>query len=69
MGIDQRARLMKKRTEQELMDAIDAGIRDGVRAALLEHKRAGRSIIIWRDGKIVELPPEEIPVDEDDSTG
>lgn len=31
-----------------------------VRAAVLEHKRAGNSIAVWRDGKVVIVPPEEI---------
>ncbi len=31
-----------------------------VRAALREHKRAGNPIAIWRDGKVVLIPPEQI---------
>ena len=31
-----------------------------VREAVLEHKRAGNSIAVWRDGKVVIVPPEEI---------
>ena len=34
-----------------------------VREALREHKLLGHSIIVWQDGRVVELPPEEIPVD------
>jgi hypothetical protein len=37
------------------------GIRNGVRAALRRHKLLGQSIVVWRDGKVVEVPPEEIP--------
>jgi hypothetical protein len=65
MAVDSGKTRMIDRDEAELLQAIDAGVRDGVRAALLAHKRAGRSIVIWRDGKVVELPPEEIPVEED----
>lgn len=32
----------------------------GVREALLKHKQAGNAIVIWRDGKMVWINPEEI---------
>jgi len=41
---------------------IDEAIREGVRRALLEHKRAGNPVAVWRDGKVVLLQPEAIPV-------
>ena len=44
--------------------AIDQAISDGVRDALLFHKRMGNPIATWRDGKVVWIPPEEIEVDE-----
>jgi hypothetical protein len=34
---------------------------EGVRDALREHALLGRSVSIWRDGKIVWLSPAEIP--------
>lgn len=33
----------------------------GVKAALEDHKSRQQSVVIWRDGKVVEVPPEEIP--------
>jgi hypothetical protein len=45
---------------------IIAAINEGVRAALLDHKRTGNPIAVWRDGQVVWIPPEEIPVDEHD---
>ena len=42
-------------------DAITAAIRRAVRDAIEEHYRAGNSITIWRDGKMIEIPPGEIP--------
>jgi hypothetical protein len=35
-------------------------VRLGVRDALREHALLGRTVVIWRDGKIVELTPAEI---------
>jgi hypothetical protein len=43
---------------------IDQAAREGVRQALLRHKRLGESIVVWRDGKVVEIPAEEIQVKE-----
>ncbi|HUG91570.1 MAG TPA: hypothetical protein VML55_12080 [Planctomycetaceae bacterium] len=37
-----------------------------VRQALREHKLLGHSIVVWKDGKVVHLSPEEIPVDVSD---
>jgi hypothetical protein len=34
-----------------------------IRQALREHKLLGHSIVVWQDGRVVDLPPEEIPVD------
>jgi hypothetical protein len=33
-----------------------------VRAALREHKLVGNSIAVWRNGRVVLLPPEKIDV-------
>lgn len=41
---------------------ITTALAQGVRDALLKHKQAGNPVVVWRDGKIVWLKPEEIPV-------
>ncbi len=43
-----------------------AAIARGVRRALWRHKQLGESIVVWKDGRVVEIPPEEIPVDSPD---
>lgn len=43
-----------------ILDAITLAVRE----ALVQHKRAGNPVAIWRDGKVVWLPPEDIPVDD-----
>lgn len=45
-------------------EPVAAALRRAVRAALLEHKRAGNSIASWEDGRVVIIPAEAIPVDE-----
>jgi hypothetical protein len=42
-------------------DAIQEALQRGVREALLRHKKLGNSIAVWREGKVVILPPDEIP--------
>ena len=47
---------------EEINKRIDLGVKRAIARALLEHKRAGRSIVVWKDGKVVSIPPEEITV-------
>lgn len=39
---------------------IDEALKKAVREAVLQHKRAGNPIVVWRDGKTVWLQPDEI---------
>jgi hypothetical protein len=45
--------------------AIEEILRRAVRAALLDHKRAGNPVAVWQDDRVVTLSPAEIPVEED----
>ena len=47
--------------------AIDRALREAVREALLRHKKLGESIVVWKDGKVVWVPPEEIDVEDLDA--
>ena len=40
---------------------IEAAMNKGIRQALRRHKLLGESIAVSQDGKVVILPPEEIP--------
>lgn len=56
----------------DLSRLIEDGVKRGVARALAEHKRAGRSVVVMKDGKIVELSPEDIPdtgVEDSDPSG
>jgi len=46
----------------EQAEAIELILQAGVRQALLIHKRLGNPIAIWKDGKVVIVPPEEIVI-------
>jgi hypothetical protein len=46
--------------------AMERVMQKAVRRALLVHKQSGNPIAVWRDGQVVWIPPEEIPVEPDD---
>ena len=56
----------KKKNSDKITEAfenpetITRALVDGVRKALLQHKQAGRPIVVWRDGKAVWLESKEI---------
>lgn len=45
------------------VESIVAEAQLAVREALAEHRLAGNPVAIWRDGQVVWIPPEEIPVE------
>jgi hypothetical protein len=60
---------MKSRivNKEELKDVpldvrAEMALKEAVAEAIAEHKRMGRSIAVWQDGKVVKIPPEEIVV-------
>jgi len=53
------------RTIAEMMidgSESDDALHRAVREALIRHKKLGNSIAVWRDGKAVIAPPDEIRV-------
>lgn len=51
----------KKPFELSHLPVVLKAFKAGVEAALAEHKRQEQSVVIWRDGKVVEVQPEDIP--------
>ena len=45
-------------------EKLEAALEQAERETLLRHKRLGQPIVVWRDGKVVHVPAEEIEVDE-----
>lgn len=41
---------------------IDKALREAVRQALWRHKQLGQSIVVWRDGQVTWIAPEDIQV-------
>jgi hypothetical protein len=48
---------------------LERAAQRAVREALRRHKLLGESIVVWENGRIVEIPPEEIVITEDDEEG
>jgi hypothetical protein len=46
----------------EQAEAIERILQAGVQQALSIHKRLGNPIAVWKDGKVVIVPPEEIVI-------
>jgi hypothetical protein len=43
---------------------IEQAIQKAVRRALWQHKQLGNPICAWRNGKVVWIAPEDIPVEK-----
>lgn len=46
--------------ELPLEERAEMAFRAAVEKVIIEHARLGQPMYIWRDGKIVELSPEEL---------
>jgi hypothetical protein len=46
--------------DEELLDRIVDEAGRAIEEAVRDHKRAGNPIAVWRDGRVVLVPPEEI---------
>jgi hypothetical protein len=43
------------------LERVDALVDEAIALAIEEHRRLGNPIAVWRDGRVVWIPPEEIP--------
>ncbi len=63
----------KTRTQIDLQTAdgetVNELLRTASREVLLEHKRAGQSVVVWdrENDQILTIPPEQIPLGVDES--
>lgn len=53
---------MSNKSGKPKFDPIELGIQRGASQAIDRHKRLGQSIVVWRDGKVVTIPAEDIVV-------
>jgi hypothetical protein len=58
----------QKRDIAKLFDdgtAIVQAMNSAAREAVLQHKQEGLPIVVWRDGKVTWIPPEEVNLGSD----
>jgi len=48
-------------------EGMDRALARAVREAVLQHKREGNPVAIWRDGKVVWINPDEIELPDENS--
>jgi hypothetical protein len=53
---------MNFKSDEQLMEKIDKGIRAGAKKALQDHKKAGIEIAVWEKGKVKIIPADKIKV-------
>jgi hypothetical protein len=51
---------MKKEMPLDIM--AEKALKEAVAEAIAEHKLRGHPIVVWRDGRVVSIPPEDIVV-------
>ncbi|WP_041245470.1 hypothetical protein [Geotalea uraniireducens] len=59
MGAQYRDKIEEALADQE---KITDSLATGVQEALKKHKQTGNPVVVWRDGKMIWLKPEEIQV-------
>jgi hypothetical protein len=55
----------KKLSDIPIGIRAEEALKKAVAETIADHKRAGDSIVIWRDGEVVQIPPEQIEVREE----
>ena len=50
------------------VEAIGRAMRQAVREALWQHKRAGNPVPVWQDGRVVWIPASELVIPDDEET-
>lgn len=48
--------------------AIDLAIERAGYDVVLRHRQLGVPLVMWRDGRVVEVPPESVRIPDDDET-
>lgn len=57
--------IKKRLRKMPLAVRAEKAFREAVAKAITEHKHAGVPITIWQDGKVVQIPPDQIEVREE----
>ncbi len=47
-------------TKKELQMKAMKALREAVREVVEEHKRTGRRLVVWRNGKVMKIPASQV---------
>ena len=47
--------------------AIDRAIESAHRRVIRRHRQLGIPLVIWKDGRVIEVPPDSVPLSEPES--
>jgi hypothetical protein len=55
---------MGQQSTDEIIRKIDMGFPAVARAAIEKARQTKTKLVVWRDGKVIEIEPEEVSADE-----
>ena len=50
----------KKTSDVKLQAGAEKALREAVRGVIEDHKRTGRPLIVWRNGKVAKVPASQL---------
>ena len=60
-------KLDKNRPDKAMAFRAEEALKKAVARTIADHKRTGDPIVIWRDGKVVKVPADQIEVRESEA--
>ncbi|MBW1794864.1 MAG: hypothetical protein JRJ38_10610 [Deltaproteobacteria bacterium] len=54
----------KNLLEMSMASRAEEALKKAVAETIADHKRTGDPIVVWRDGKVVKIPAEQIEIRE-----
>ena len=58
----------EKKQEDSLSAKADAAFRQAARDVIRRAKQTGTPVVIWKEGKVTEVPPEELDLESGTGT-
>ncbi|MBI1977262.1 MAG: hypothetical protein HYS55_00755 [Candidatus Omnitrophica bacterium] len=53
---------MKKKPNDSLVKLAEAALKEAVRGAILDHAKTGDSVVIYKNGKVLEVPARKLRI-------
>jgi len=59
-----KGKINKNLFEMPMVVRAEEALKKAVARAIADHKRTGDPIVVWRDGRVVKIPAEQIEIRE-----